>query len=131
MWIRTPIHLRNPLQFLQLCSHCISDSIAHIRPGDGSDSLSIDCLATDADATADAEPDSEEEKIEKRKRTVQGRKKAPSDASASPTPSTLSPAKVRSEPPPLAFYPKYPRNAGQPIIFSSTEPPPLVPILRR
>lgn len=25
MWIRNPVHLRNPLQFLQLCSHCIQD----------------------------------------------------------------------------------------------------------
>lgn len=25
MWIRSAVHLRNPLQFLQLCSHCIQD----------------------------------------------------------------------------------------------------------
>lgn len=27
LWIKTPVHLRNPLQFLQLSSHCINDSI--------------------------------------------------------------------------------------------------------
>lgn len=26
-WIRTPVHLRSPLQFLQLSSHCINDTI--------------------------------------------------------------------------------------------------------
>lgn len=27
LWIKTPVHLRNPLQFLQLSSHCINDSV--------------------------------------------------------------------------------------------------------
>lgn len=27
LWIRTPVHLRSPLQFLQLSSHCINDTI--------------------------------------------------------------------------------------------------------
>lgn len=27
LWIRTPVHLRSPLHFLQLTSHCINDSI--------------------------------------------------------------------------------------------------------
>lgn len=27
LWIKTPVHLRNPLQFLQLSSHCITDSM--------------------------------------------------------------------------------------------------------
>lgn len=26
-WIRTPVHLRNPLQFLQVTSHCINDAL--------------------------------------------------------------------------------------------------------
>lgn len=27
LWIRTPVHLRSPLHFLQLSSHCINDTI--------------------------------------------------------------------------------------------------------
>lgn len=34
-----------------------------------------------------------------------------------------------SEPPPLAYYPKNSKSQ-KPIIFSSTQPPPLVPIVR-
>ena len=30
LWIRTPVHLRNPLQFLQLCSHCISNPMLFV-----------------------------------------------------------------------------------------------------
>ena len=35
----------------------------------------------------------------------------------------------RSEPPPLAFFPKN-GNIKKPIMFSATQPPPLVPIAR-
>lgn len=141
MWIRTPIHLRNPLQFLQLCSHCISDTVAHFNSDDCNSSIPIDCLAKDANITSIGYESFLGDRETVRLKNVNRRRKKSKyekinvdnnmDSNLSKQNQKPSQPVFSSEPPPLAFFPKYQRTSAQPIIFSSTEPPPLVPIERK
>lgn len=148
MWCSNPIHLRNPLQFLQLSSHCINDvhmeaSQIHFDTIDehrvsanddderqfqlsksNSNRKQKPAFTKDCKKTYVMTMSSEHiERIvvdEVPERQVPAISKAVSEKTVN-----------KSEPPPLAFYPK---NRGkqtqQPIMFSATEPPPLVPITR-
>lgn len=154
MWCADPVHLRNPLQFLQLSSHCINDN-------------NMEALIVHKTATSSTEYDNNGcgaysnftrryEKLNAFRRTKsftmkEGKKhctissdhcsvdSAPlidgiqstfgSNQMGKIIPSTVV-GKTSSDPPPLAFYPKTNGKQVKPIIFSSTEPPPLVPIAR-
>lgn len=151
MWIRTPIHLRNPLQFLQLSSHCISDAIGHTH-FDEAHLMRITpfSAANDCDSrqrTPAAKNTNESDVIDKRDHdTVMSgfdtcpalvkisyshmpdgtrASRAPKNAATATCPTNIS-----TDPPPLAFYPKHRRDSHKAIIFSATQPPPLVPIQR-
>lgn len=100
-WIKTAVHLRNPLQFLQLCSHCINDSlIMESIPGVPAMSGSKTKVPSTVELVQQVQQ----------------------------TPPIGIPA---NDPPPLAFFPKVAvqrtERAVQ-ISYSRTEPPPLVPI---
>lgn len=148
MWCSNPIHLRNPLQFLQLNSHCINDiymqaSQIHLETIDeqrisrnDDDDRQFHLSKTNSNRkqkstfTKDCKKNyvmtMSSERIEKI---------AADDVPERQVPAISKPVSIKtvnkSEPPPLAFFPK---NRGkqthQPIIFSTTEPPPLVLIAR-
>lgn len=145
MWCSDPIHLRNPLQFLQLSSHCINDvymeaSQAHLiasaehRTNSGnhdddrhfnlskSNSSRRNKTCTTKDAKKNYVAIADEEMMVTLVEDI--------STKSSPVPQPITVKTVnRSEPPPLAFFPKK-GNIQKPIIFSATEPPPLVPIAR-
>lgn len=175
MWCSNPIHLRNPLQFLQLSSHCINDTFM--------DASQIQLSAAmDAADTSHDNDDHDERSFNLLKSNAISRKIKSStikdfkrnsisgninattnmtnitdcvnvppqingnnDSNISMVHIESSSTKAinvtnsnvneinfnKSEPPPLAFYPKNRGNTqAEPIIFSATEPPPLVPIAR-
>lgn len=162
IWIRTPIHLRNPLQFLQLSSHCISDAIGqtHIdepylmRMNPPSPTpTSNECDAKPQASTEHSLKAHSSDTIEKRNPDsahsstitsvdtcpalvkINYSNAAPSDSIVSHAPKNVPLPLCRatgsgSDPPPLAFYPKNQRDQHKAIMFSATQPPPLVPIQR-
>lgn len=149
MWCADPIHLRNPLQFLQLSSHCIDDN-------------NMEALIVNKTATSSTEYDNNVcgahsnftrryEKLNAFRRTKsftikEGKKHCTitsdhctidnvplinanqsnfgSNQMEKSIPTT-NVGKTSNDPPPLAFYPKTYGKQVKPIIFSSTEPPPL------
>lgn len=143
MWCSDPIHLRNPLQFLQLSSHCINDVYMEASQAQ---------LATSSEHKSNSGNDEDRHfsisraNSSRRNKacTVKDAKKNYNAIShedmdinlvedistkACLSQATGMKAVSRSEPPPLAFFPKN-GNIQKPIIFSTTEPPPLVPIQR-
>lgn len=166
MWCSNPIHLRNPLQFLQLSSHCINDTFMEASRIQ----LAMESSEThDNSAHGDDDYDDHSFNLLKSSSTIRKTKSSTIkdfkkntnsistiDAATNVTEcvnvrqinsnnngniessakSIVSNSNVneinfnKSEPPPLAFYPKNRRNIQTPIIFSATEPPPLVPIAR-
>lgn len=149
MWCADPIHLRNPLQFLQLSSHCINDN-------------NMEALIVHRTATSSSEYDNtvsgvhsnfgrRYEKLNAFRRTrsfttKEGKKHctvSSDHCTVDPVPlidgdqstfgsnqlgksiPTMAGGKISNDPPPLAFYPKTNAKQVKPIIFSSTEPPPL------
>lgn len=166
MWCSNPIHLRNPLQFLQLCSHCINDTFMEASQVQlAIESTETHAVAMTASATSD---DNHDDLFNALKSTATNRKPKSStiikDCKKPNTDSNHIDAATqiiecvnlrqinsssnggqidksivkphangnfnKSEPPPLAFFPKNRGNSQTPIIFSATEPPPLVPIAR-
>lgn len=152
MWCADPIHLRNPLQFLQLCSHCVIDSYvegALLRISSeqpcimASTTSTIDNVANSQGTILLAKPTTP-----RKHRTVQVISKDAQKCSANEiltnvavqqaadkqsdtTPTTEMNGSIkRSDPPPLAFYPKTNGKIQKPIIISATQPPPLIPIDR-
>lgn len=157
IWIRTPIHLRNPLQFLQLSSHCISDAIGQTHIDEPYLMRVMDPPSpTPTSNEYDAKPQASTALKAQSSDTIEKRNSdsahssiiSPVDtcpalvkikySNAPPTDSIVrhAPQNVRratnssSDPPPLAFYPKNQRDQHKAIIFSATQPPPLVPIQR-
>ncbi|XP_055637575.1 uncharacterized protein LOC129776151 isoform X2 [Toxorhynchites rutilus septentrionalis] len=121
LWIKTSVHLRNPLQFLQLCSHCINDAMIM-------ESLQV---PANYGATAKSRVPS----------NVSSTKIASVDNNICSSPITTSSSKKRqleisapmNGPPPLAFFPKMASkpidtNHARALSCSQLEPPPLVPI---
>ncbi|XP_058822299.1 uncharacterized protein LOC131683909 [Topomyia yanbarensis] len=115
LWIKTAVHLRNPLQFLQLCSHCINDAMIM-------ESLPVPTNngTTKKVPSSIVEPTPISEYI------------------CNFDPPMVNPEPIRhitltaSDPPPLAFFPRVAvkrtevNNASQ-ISYNQMEPPPLVP----
>lgn len=146
MWIRTPIHLRNPLQFLQLSSHCISDAIGQTHFDEthlmrtSPIPTSIECDVKHRASTSRKSNDSDaiHKRIQDATMDTCPALVKINYANVSPSESIVAsiskPATCAtsssSDPPPLAFYPKYQRNPQKAIIFSASQPPPLVPIQR-
>lgn len=193
MWCSNPIHLRNPLQFLILSSHCINDTFMEAsqvqfamelsETHENSAHTTATAVAAAAAAAAAVHDDHHHDDYDERsfnslKSGTTNRKirtstakdfKKTSNMNAITSNQIAQCANVRqmngnnhdsyngslniesstktiisnsnsnvneinfnkSEPPPLAFYPKNRRNILQtPILFSTTEPPPLVPIAR-
>lgn len=147
MWIRSPVHLRNPLQFLQLASHCINEtvyfeSISDESLGAGGSMLMIgdqtaaaDCRLPKLVRTISYEPrDSIRESMptlpNKHGPTTTATTTTTVPATNNCTNSHIGHVSNASEPPPLAYFPKK-QTAQRPILFTATEPPPLVPIQRR
>lgn len=177
MWCSNPIHLRNPLQFLQLSSHCINDTfmeasqiqLSAMESSDTHPAATAD--ATNATNVVNIDNDDDQRSfnllksnaINRKTKTLptkEFKKNGIGDRdgigstnidcinvrqihSNSSVVHIETPAKRigtnphvneinfnKSEPPPLAFYPKNRGNLQTPIIFSATEPPPLVPIAR-
>lgn len=145
MWCSDPIHLRNPLQFLQLSSHCINDvfmeaSQVHFTnwtehcQNSGNDDDGRYLAKTNSNrknkgiSTKDSKRSYTMSALESTSTTTM------EDIQLSPTQvatdSNIVDKSNKSEPPPLAFYPKNRGKTQRPIIFSATEPPPLVPITR-
>lgn len=149
MWCSNPIHLRNPLQFLQLSSHCINDvfmeaSQVHLAmsldqriSGNEESERSFSLtksnsnrktkVTTIKDCSKRNGPSNMREKLIVEPATSQEVHIEPQLIVAK---SSVIDHLNKSEPPPLAFYPKNRGKTQQPIIFSATQPPPLVPIAR-
>lgn len=145
MWCSNPIHLRNPLQFLQLSSHCINDVYM--------EASQVHCATSMVQRISGGVDDERQYSLTKtssnrktKGSTIKDCKKnytvnacdgvdgmPTEEAQVKSVPVTLNPSTVettKSEPPPLAFYPKNRGKTQKPIMFSATEPPPLVPIAR-
>lgn len=174
LWIRTPVHLRNPLQFLQLTSHCIND-INYFNYNNLDDTrvtISANSSITNKflnyNSTPMAKASHLPAKSTKIAKSINIISSVASDSNAisyvnyndvsipsltlstNTLTTTIEPnnfqnniaqfidsssihkvtanATVSSNPPPLAFFPKIAKSRQKPILFSSTEPPPLVPI---
>lgn len=144
MWCSNPIHLRNPLQFLQLSSHCINDvymeaSQVHLevfdeqritRNDDDERQFHLSKVNSNRKHKTTVTKDFKRlhaNNIERFDRISSNEVSIKSQSIVSKTVAVKTINK--SEPPPLAFYPKMRgKTTQQPIIFSATEPPPLVPI---
>lgn len=146
LWCSDPIHLRNPLQFLQLSSHCINDSYMEASQVHFSNSDYMHSSGhSDEDrylAKTNANRKNKGASLKDCRKMYTASTLESSSSSSmpeeniqmKPTPiasrSTAANVVNKSEPPPLAFYPKNRDKSQKPIIFSATEPPPLVPITR-
>lgn len=146
MWCSDPIHLRNPLQFLQLSSHCINDVYMEASQVHFSNSSEPNHSSGNDDDDRYLSKTNSNRKM--RGTTSKDWKKSYTMSSfecATTTPAEsvqMKPTQIaatsnavdvfnnKSEPPPLAFYPKNRNKLQKPIIFSATEPPPLVPITK-
>lgn len=122
LWIRTPVHLRSPLYFLQLTSHCINDAIYYANLEDIRNKRKT---MDDGDVKA---------KLSSRQFTKRETSTSVGSHSSNNVPNVITsstivdPSKNRysSNPPPLVFFPKV-KPVERKIEFR-LEPPPLVPI---
>lgn len=147
MWCSDPIHLRNPLQFLQLSSHCIND--AYMEASQVHLPVSLEHKISSATDHEDRHFNLAKSNSNRKNKSVTNEKCKKNfemnevDTPTNPVEETLvkrilvtskpdikSSTVHKSEPPPLAFFPKNRGQIQKPIIFSATEPPPLVPIRR-
>lgn len=143
MWCSNPIHLRNPLQFLQLSSHCINDvymeasqvhiemSSEHRISGNDEDDRQFGISKSNPNRKSKTMKDFKKNYTANLTESIEitSTEELPvkqTSVSKSITADTIN----KSEPPPLAFFPKNRGKTQTPIIFSATEPPPLVPIAR-
>lgn len=145
MWCSDPIHLRNPLQFLQLCSHCVIDSYvenALLRISSQQNNCSTSPIVGCRDEHM-MPPVFKPTTLRKNKPIVTAKDPSiyvttdPSvdirmmnDISCDTPIMASNPLNKRLDPPPLAFFPKANGKMQRPIIISVTQPPPLVPIDR-
>lgn len=114
-WITQPIHLRSPLQFLQMVSHFITGTflaaVLKTQNCDPSD-ISEDDLVTEVEPVECS--------------NVLGQKKVDTKRQSMESSSST---KTSTEPPPLAFYPRVIARVRAKA-KDNREPPPLVPIRR-
>lgn len=155
LWIRTPVHLRSPLQFLQLSSHCINDTIYYAslddlktmrkqQQIDNSFGSGVKLSVQKYPSASSLYPMGTARAIQqlptsfvqqpqtfRQQQMVQGRStQIVINSNKSMTLNNdnvqQQPVPVKSsDPPPLAFFPKV---IVQRKILSLSEPPPLVPI---
>lgn len=124
LWIRTPVHLRSPLYFLQLTSHCINDAIYY----DNLEDIRNKRKTMDDD---DVKAKSNCRQITKREvssassNLVTVTSNIPNVISNS-TIVDISKSHFSSNPPPLVFFPKV-KTVERKVEYR-LEPPPLVPI---
>lgn len=123
MWIKNPVHLRNPLQFLQLCSHCIQDvNIFSVlddgRPGQASKPIPAQSkqnyYVMKMLNPAEKSNQQQYSMITLNEESVTNKNNG-----------LIALQRHSNEPPPLAFFPKV-RKIVNPV--RSSEPPPLVRI---
>ncbi|XP_031628164.1 uncharacterized protein LOC116343963 [Contarinia nasturtii] len=140
MWCADPIHLRNPLQFLQLSSHCINDAYMEasqvhfttFSEKSHTDDRHFSVIKSNSNRKNKSTPIKDTQKNYIGDESEYTSTEIIGDAQSEQILSRSSTVEIvnRSEPPPLAFFPKSRGTAHKPIIFSATEPPPLVPIAR-
>lgn len=148
MWCADPIHLRNPLQFLQLSSHCINDNYMEASMVHKSITSSSSSSAPERDDLNGRHFNAIKSNSMKKTKLIPAKEfrkqftttseridvtSADINSTSNHTKSILNgndKIKKSSDPPPLAFFPRSKGKPQKPIIFSATEPPPLVPIAR-
>lgn len=174
LWIRTPVHLRSPLHFLQLSSHCINDTIYYAnlddltnsKKSDAINTLPLPMLSAGGPAIATihkphtisyssiASTEGQQFQIIAPTNTINASKCpttvqyhniqdasnpniiyeytfAPNTAMMNMPPSGIIQRQPQNrDPPPLAYFPKVKVNPHN-VVYSSSEPPPLVPIRQR
>lgn len=127
LWIRTPVHLRAPLYFLQLTSHCINDTIYYANLEDHRNKR----RATD-DGDVTGRSTSVSRQLTRREASTSTNCNYSTVSNSNPNvmlnSTILDPSKHRysSNPPPLVFFPKI-KPVERRAEFR-LEPPPLVPI---
>lgn len=152
-WIRTPVHLRNPLHFLQLCSHCINDTMYYTSledmkvmsrsekispPLTSLDTFTEHFTSVDAMQSSCVTKSLQHSTHQIVQTAVISSDQTQVDFSANTLATTnVTMADVlnslpfhiitQTDPPPLAFFPKVKRVSARRPQFSK-EPPPLVPI---
>lgn len=117
-WIKTPVHLRSPLQFLQATSHCINDSMYFSTLTEVTQNLNIEASQNAAPTSMDSYNCRDVVSSEKDQHfpSCCGSSKAQREIPIIQECITFS----ATEPPPLVYF-KQKSN-------TSLEPPPLVPI---
>lgn len=124
-WITQPIHLRSPLQFLQMSSHFITK-------------MFLSRVVRSSGELEDREVDKEKEVPPQEPPELAQLTRAAS-STASHCGGTLQPSRLPSEPPPLAFLPQILDKAREQVklldkrkrmTHASKDPPPLMPIIR-
>ncbi|KAJ6649440.1 hypothetical protein Bhyg_04675 [Pseudolycoriella hygida] len=122
-WIRTPVHLRNPLNFLQLTSHCMNDAIYYANLEDFRNKRK--------------NMDDGYENVKSRCRRVQPKQDFPASGSSSSlaipnnvpiATNSSTTVDASANPPPLVFFPKVKTVERKIDHRMNTGPPPLVPI---
>lgn len=121
LWIRTPVHLRSPLYFLQLTSHCINDAIYYDN---------LEDIRNKRKAMDDGDGKAKSNCRQITRREVSS---ANSNLVTSNIPNVInstiidvSKSHFSSNPPPLVFFPKV-KTVERKVEYR-LEPPPLVPI---
>lgn len=125
LWIRTPVHLRSPLYFIQLTSHCINDAIYYANLED----IRNKRKAMD-DGDMKTKSISNSRHVSKRDTSTSS---CNSSNNANNVPNVISNStfvnpsqRFSPNPPPLVFFPKLKVVERKPDY--RLEPPPLVPI---
>lgn len=125
LWIRTPVHLRSPLYFLQLTSHCINDAIYY---------ASLEDIRNKRKTMDDGDVKTKSNCRQITKREVSTSSNSNLVTVSSNIPNVISNSTIldasinrhSSNPPPLVFFPKL-KTVERKVEYR-LEPPPLVPI---
>lgn len=136
-WIRQPVHLRQPLHFLQMCSHCINDTIYYASLEDLKNSKTTDVVQQqqphpqmDFAMSAVADEYIIDDFVYDPVTVPSSSSVVASNDGYSYDALQTMPFHVvtATDPPPLAFFPKAKLAAPAKRFRFSSEPPPLVPI---
>nr|XP_029716929.1 uncharacterized protein LOC109422658 [Aedes albopictus] len=122
LWKEMPENGKDPLQFLQACSHCISNDVLTKRPSKGSSETEMCKPSIPSERTIVDQPGSQ----------TDSQHLTPLDTvnTSQSQKSEITPSR-EVEPPPLVFFPKLRQVESSGITTgmfqNQTEPPPLVP----
>lgn len=142
LWIRTAVHLRNPLQFLQLCCHCIQDPKIFQSTEDPKAQIKHNYalpVSNRIETTTNYIQIIENQLVDDNFLLQHFQTYQSGNLHITPTTHEAiqinanlltdnQPIAISSEPPPLAYFPKAKIAA---IKQTNSEPPPLVPIRSR